>query len=332
MPLDPQAKAFLDQLAAANVPDVPAQTPREARMQMELGALMLGRPPKVARVDDLTIAGPGGALRARLTAPEIEAEAEAGAGAEAGGAVPGLVFFHGGGWVLGSIATHDHLCRAIANASGAAVVSVEYRLAPEHPYPAAVDDAEAATVWVAENARALGIDLRRLAVGGDSAGGNVAAVVARRARDRGGPPLALQVLIYPATDAAMSTRSYLENAEGYFLTRAAMAWYWDHYVPDPARRLDPDASPLRAASLAGLPPALVITAGHDPLRDEGEAYARGLAEAGVAVRHVAYPGMIHGFLRRHSVMDQGKAALGEIAAALRLLARVEVADQGPLTD
>ncbi len=309
MPLDPQAKAFLDQLAAANIPDAPSMTPREVRSQMEVGSLMLGRPPKVGRLDDLTIPGPAGPLRARLTAPE-----SASASAEP---VPGLVYFHGGGWVAGSIATHDHLCRAITNASGLAVVSVDYRLAPEHPFPAAVDDAEAATAWVAANATSLGIDPARLAVGGDSAGGNLAAVVARRARDRGGPPLAFQLLLYPATDADLNSSSYLENAEGYFLTRAAMAWYWDHYIPDPARRLEPDASPLRADDLSGLPPALVITAGYDPLRDEAESYARRLAQAGVAVRHSPYPGMIHGFLRRHSAMDQGKAALAEIAEALQ---------------
>jgi acetyl esterase len=307
MPLDPQAKAFLDQLAAANIPDVPALTPREARAQMEIGTLMLGRPPKVGRVEDRTIPGPGGPLRVRITAPE-----DAGSGPG-----PGLVYFHGGGFVVGSIAIHDHLCRAITNAAGLAVVSVDYRLAPEHPFPAAVDDADAAIAWVFENTDDLGIDPARLAVGGDSAGGTLAAVAARRARDRGTPRLAVQLLIYPATDADLNTPSYLENAEGYMLTRAAMSWYWDQYVPDPARRLDPDASPLRAEDLTGLAPAVVLTAGYDPLRDEAETYVRRLTEAGVPVRHIAYPGMIHGFLRRHTVLDQGKAALAAIAEALK---------------
>lgn len=310
MPIDPQARIFLDQLAAAGIPDAPGQTPGELRAQMEFGARMLGRPPEVGRLEDMTIPGPGGPLRVRLTAPEGR-----------GGAVPGLVFFHGGGWVAGSIATHDHLCRAIARDAGVAVVSVEYRLAPEDPFPAAVDDAEAATAWVAGNARTLGIDPARLAVGGDSAGGNLAAVVARRARDKGGPApalaLALQVLLYPITDADLNTPSYRENAEGFFLTRAAMAWYWDQYLPDVSRRRDPDASPLRADDLAGLPPALVVTAGYDPLRDEAEAYARRLADAGVAVRLSPYPGMIHGFLRRFAAFEQGNKALAEVARALR---------------
>jgi len=284
---------------------------------MELGARMLGRAPEVGRVEDVTIPGPGGPLRVRLTAP--------GGG---GGAVPGLVFFHGGGWVAGSIATHDHLCRAITRDAGVGVVSVGYRLAPEDPFPAAVEDAEAATAWVAGNARGLGIDPARLAVGGDSAGGNLAAVVARRARDRGGPALAFQLLLYPITDAGMNTPSYAENAEGYFLTRAAMAWYWDRYVPDAARRLGPDASPLRAGDLAGLPPALVVTAGYDPLRDEAEAYARRLAEAGVAARLAPYPGMIHGFLRRFAASGQGKDALAEVARALREALGVDAAGSG----
>jgi len=305
MPLDPQARAFLDQLAAANIPDVPALTPREARAQMDVASLMLGRPPQVGRVEDRTFPGPAGPVRVRLTAPG------------GSGPFPGLVYFHGGGWVVGGLGSHDHLCRAITAASGVSVVSVDYRLAPEHPFPAAVDDAEAAAVWAADHAAELGIDPARLAVGGDSAGGNLAAVVARRARDRGRPRLAFQLLIYPIADSDMDTPSYLENAEGYLLTRAAMAWYWGQYVPDPGRRRDPDASPLRAADLSGLPPALVVTAGHDPLRDEAEAYARRLTDAGVPVRLAAYPGMIHGFLRRYTQFDQGKAALAEIAAALK---------------
>ncbi len=300
--LDPQARTFLDQVAAAGIPDAPGQSPKEVRTQMEVGSLMLGRPPKVGRMEDRSFEGPGGPVRVRLTTPE-----------SCGGSVcPGLVYFHGGGWVAGSIATHDHLCRAIANEAGVAVVSVDYRLAPEFPFPAAVEDADAATIWVSENAEELGIDPTRLAVGGDSAGGNLAAVVARRARDRGGPPLAFQVLLYPATDADLNTQSYLENADGYFLTRAAMSWYWDHYLPDRARRLDPDASPLRAEDLTGLPPALVLTAEYDPLRDEGEAYARRLAEAGVKVTTAAYPGMIHGFLRRYRSFEQGALAIKEI--------------------
>ena len=307
MALDPQVKAYLAQIAAAKIVDVPALSLREARAQMEIGATMLGRPPKVGRVTDATCHGPAGPVRLRVTAPEGP------------GPFAGLLYCHGGGFVVGSLNSHDHLCRALTNASGAAVVSVDYRLAPEHPFPAAADDACAAARWLAEpaNAAALGIDPTRLAVGGDRAGGNLAAVVALGARDRGGPALAFQVLLYPIVDCDLNTPSYLENADGYLLTRAAMAWYWEQYVPDPSRRADPDASPLRAGDFSGLPAALIVTAGFDVLRDEGEAYARRLAEAGVPVRLARYPGMIHGFLRRHALFDQGKAALAEIADALK---------------
>ncbi len=307
MPLDPQAKTYLDQLAALNLPDVPALTPREARAQMELSAVMLGRPPAVARIEDRTIPGPAGPIRIRLTVPEGAGE----------GPRPGLVYIHGGGWVVGSIGSHDNLCRSITALAGVSVISVDYRLAPEHPFPAGVDDAQAATEFVAEHADEFGVDPTRLAIGGDSAGGNIAAAVARRLRNEGGPPLAYQLLLYPATDADMNTASYLENAEGYLLTRAAMVWYWDQYVPDPAQRLDPDASPLRAADLSNLPPALILTAGYDPLRDEAEAYARRLTEADVPVTLSRYDGMFHGFLRRHAQLNQGKAALNEVADALR---------------
>ena len=307
MVLDPQARAYLDQIAAMNMPDVPALTPREARMQMELGAMMLGKAPAIGRVEDRIIPGPSGPIRARMTVPVGVSE----------GPLPALVFFHGGGFVVGSLSSHDHLCRSIAAASGVAVISVDYRLAPEHPFPAAVEDAEAATSHIAANPHEFGIDPTRLAVGGDSAGGNLAAVVALHLHARGNTSLAMQLLIYPATDCDLNTASYLENAEGYLLTRAAMSWYLDQYVPDLSQRLDPSVSPLRAVDLSGLPPALVITAGHDPLRDEGEAYARRLIDAGVTVKLSRYDGMIHGFLRRYSSLDQGKVALKEIGEALR---------------
>jgi acetyl esterase len=307
MPLDPQVKTFLDQLASTEIPPVETLTPREARLQMEAGTLMLGRLPEVGRVEDHVLPGPGAPLRVRLTAPAPAGE----------GPLPALVYFHGGGWVTGSLFSHDHLCRALTRASGVAVASVEYRLAPEHPFPAAVDDAEAAARWVAGHAGELGLDPARIGVGGDSAGGTLAAAVARRARDSGGPKLACQVLLYPATDADFDRPSYLENAEGYMLTRAAMAWYWDQYIPERALRTHPDAAPLRAGDLTGLPPAVVVTAEYDVLHDEGEAYARRLAEAGVPARLLRYDGMIHGFLRRHHLLDRGKAALAEIGQALR---------------
>lgn len=305
MPLDPQVKAFLDQLAASDLPPVESLTPREARLQMEAGSLMLGRLPAVGRVEDKTIPGPAGPIRARLTAPE---------GTEP---LPALVYFHGGGWVTGSLFSHGHLCRALTLAANIAVIAIDYRLAPEAPFPAAVDDADAATNWIAHNALELGLDPGRLAVGGDSAGGTLAAVVARRLRDRGGPTLKSQLLLYPATDADFETESYRANAEGYMLTRAAMQWFWDQYVPDPAQRLDPDASPLRTSHFEGLPPAIVVTTEFDPLRDEGDAYAEKLTAAGVPVVHLRYDGMIHGFLRRYKLLDRGQAALDEIAHALR---------------
>lgn len=305
MPLDPQIKTFLDQIAASNLPDVPSMTPREARVQMEVGTLMLGKAPEVGRVEDHVVEGPGGPIRVRLTTPKGD------------GPFPVLVFFHGGGWVCGSLFSHDHLCRALTRESGVAVVSVDYRLAPEHPFPAALEDAEAAIRWVARQGEELGLDPGRLAVGGDSAGGNLAAVVARRARDNGSPAIAYQALFYPATDADFETPSYREMAEGYLLTRAAMIWYWDHYLPEIPGRANPDAAPGRAADLSGLPPALVVTAEFDPLRDEGDAYAKRLAEAGVPVRHRRYDGLIHGFLRRHHLFDRGKIVLAELASDLR---------------
>jgi acetyl esterase len=280
-------------------------TPARARAQMEAATPLLGPSPNVARVEERAFRGPGGSVPVRLTYPEGDRP------------FPGLVFFHGGGWVIGSIETHDALCRAITRAAGVAVASVGYRLAPEHKFPAAADDAYAAAAWVAERAGELGLDPRRIAVGGDSAGGNLAAVAALKARDLGQPRLAFQLLLYPITNDDLETPSYLENAEGYMLARSDMAWFWRQYLADPSQGRHPHVSPLRAEDLAGLPPALVITAEYDPLRDEGEAYAARLAAAGVPTRLIRYPGMIHGFIRRYNLLDQGREALDEIAAALR---------------
>lgn len=231
--------------------------------------------------------------------------------------LPLLVYFHGGGWVLGSIAISDAFCRALANASGCAVLSVAYRLAPEHRYPAAVDDAYAATAWAAEHARELGIDPARLAVGGSSAGGNLAAVVALRARDRRGPRIAVQLLHVPVLDHDFTTPSYRANATGRGLTLAGMRWFWDHYLPDSARRAEPDASPLRAPDLHGLPPAIFVSAECDPLYDEGAAYAARLRDAGVAVTRLEYPGMVHSFMSWSSELPAARRAFDEIGAALR---------------
>jgi acetyl esterase len=230
---------------------------------------------------------------------------------------PALVYFHGGGWVIGSLETHENLCKALANRSGARVVAVDYRLAPEHGWPAAAEDCYAVSCHMAEHGAAHGIDGARLAVGGDSAGGNLAAVVALLARERGGPRLRHQVLIYPVTDHDFERPSYRENGSDYFLTTDAMRWFWDHYVPDRGQRNHWSAAPLRAEKLAGLPPATVITAEYDPLRDEGEAYAERLREAGVPVTCSRYDGQIHGFVSMLDLLDAGRRAADQIGTALR---------------
>jgi acetyl esterase len=255
-------------------------------------------PEPVAGVAALEAQGPAGPIPLRLYR---------GLGAAEGQPQPALVFFHGGGWVIGDLDSHDQACRALANAARSIVVAVDYRLAPEHKFPAAVDDAIAATRWIADNARSLEIDARRLAVGGDSAGGNLASVVALDARDRGGPPLVFQLLIYPATDMRMNLPSHARHAEQLPLRRPTMQWFLGHYLRDPADETDWRASPLRAPSLRNLPPALVVTAGFDPLGDEGEAYARALAEAGVSVVHQRFDGQIHGFLNMGRIVaDAGR--------------------------
>ena len=298
MPLEPEAQAYIDRLAAMNAPALEKMAPADARAQMREMIPALGEPEAVAAVADRTLPGPVGEIPVRVYTPERAAT------------LPVLVYFHGGGWVIGDIETHDGLCRSLARSSGSLIVSVDYRLAPEHKYPAAVEDAYAATRWVAENAVSLGADPERIAVGGDSAGGNLAAVAALMARERGGPRLTFQLLIYPVTDHSFDTPSYHENAEGCLLRREAMAWFWNQYLSRPEEGKEPHASPLRAPDLSGLPPALVITAEYDPLRDEGEAYARWLEAAGVPVTLTRHDGMIHGFL------PQGRAAIDEAGAAL----------------
>ena len=306
-PIDPQAREFLDRLAAAALPTTDRLSVAQARAQMEVSTRFLGRPPRVEAVRDVKIDGPGGEIPVRVVTPLRAGQ----------GPLPVVVYFHGGGWVVGDLASHESLCRAMANASGAIVASVGYRLAPEHRFPAAAEDAFAAFRWFSEQAVEVGGDPSRVAVCGDSAGGNLAAVVALMARDGGRPGPTLQVLAYPALDADPETESYRRFAEGYFLTRNEMMWYWDQYVPDVAERSRPYAAPLRAEDLSGLAPALVLTAGYDVLRDEGEHYARRLDAAGVAVTLTRYPGMIHGFLRRYPFFDEGRRAVDEIATALR---------------
>jgi acetyl esterase len=312
--LHPEVRALLEMMDAQGGPRLETQDPVEARIARVEGMILMGGPPApLERVEDLSIPGPAGSVPARLYATGH------------GGLRPALIYFHGGGFVFGNLDTHDSLCRALAKASDAIVISVDYRLAPEHKFPAAVDDSYAATQWVAANAERLGIDACRVSVGGDSAGGNLATVIAMRCRATGGPKLSSQVLLYPVTDMGrFDTASYVELAENYFLTRAAMEWFGGHYVAAEDHKRHPEVSPLRAPDLSGLPPALVITAEFDPLRDEGEAYARRLEQAGVQVTSKCYPGMIHGFVSMHAALSGGREAIQETAKFLAQSKTAEV--------
>jgi acetyl esterase len=257
-------------------------------------------------VEDLKIPGPGGQIPIRIYA------------AEGSGARPVIVYYHGGGWVVGNLETHGNVAGYLAKASGGIVVSVDYRLAPEHPFPAAVEDAYAALEWASGNAARLGGDPGRIAVAGDSAGGNLAAVVSLKSRDANGPKIRCQALIYPVTNlVSFDTGSHRDFAEGFFLTKEAMEWFRSHYLPDPQDRENPYASPLLARDHANLPPAVVITAQFDPLRDEGEAYAAKLAQGDVPVERIRYDGMIHGFVSFLGLLDEAEDALDRIAARIR---------------
>jgi len=306
MPLDPQARALLDQLVAMGGPPLRAQSVAEARATMAALAGLSGTVDvPLGGIANRTIPGPDGAIPVRVYTPEGRAP------------FPVLVYFHGGGWVLGGLDTHDGICRQLAHGAGAVVMSVDYRLAPEHPYPAAPADCYAAVAWTAAHGAEIGADPKRIAIGGDSAGGNLTCVTALQARDKGGPPLRYQLIIYPVTNDSLDTPSYHENATGYLLETADMEWFWGHYLAKAADGAESYASPLRARDLRGLPPALVITAEFDPLRDEGEAYAKRLQEAGVPVRLRRFDGMIHGFFGMGAVLDQAKTAVAESCAALR---------------
>jgi len=302
MPVAPEIQTILDAIKALNVPAWDTLTPEEARAMPRMA---LGAPEEVARIEDRSIPGPAGSIPVRVYTPAGDAP------------FPILVFFHGGGWVIGDLESHDPVCRALANAAACVVVSVDYRRAPEARFPAAAEDCFAATAYVAGHAAEFGGDPSRLAVGGDSAGGNLAAVVSLMARDRRGPRIAFQLLVYPVTDFNFETASYQQNAEGYLLTTNAMRWFWNHYLPSPDEGAHPYASPLRADNLSGLPPALVITAEFDPLRDEGNAYGEALRAAGVPVTVHCYDGMIHGFFNMFTAIPQARAALDEAASALR---------------
>ena len=306
--LDPQARAVIDLVIKSGRPAYHQLSPKDARQLFrETRPASTPTPPEIGAVRNLTVEGPLGPIPLRIYRP---------AGVSAATPLAVLVFFHGGGWVIGDLETHDVLCRQLTAESGVSVVSVAYRLAPEHKFPAAVDDAWAATRWVVAHAAELGVDASRVVVGGDSAGGNLAAVVALLARDQGVPSIALQVLIYPVTDLAAETRSYRDFAEGYLLTREGMRWFIAHYLNAESEAADWRASPVRARSLAQLPPALIVTAGFDPLRDEGEAYAKRLRDAGVRVDSVCYGGMIHGFVPMGRLIDTAGRAISLIAASL----------------
>ncbi|MGH7948906.1 MAG: alpha/beta hydrolase [Candidatus Binataceae bacterium] len=308
MPLDPQMQAFLDQMKAAGAKPLRAPTAAQARETFAELVAVLGQGPReqVAKVEDRKVAGPGGQIPLRIYTPAQRPPTGV------------LIWFHGGGWVLGDLESHDPVCRALANGSGCVTVSVDYRLAPESKFPAAAEDCYAATKWAAENAAALGAPGAKLAVAGDSAGGNLAAAVALMARDRGAPKVAFQLLVYPAIDAADDTPSQMRFAEdGYILSRLDMEWFWGHYLKSPADRENPYACPNQAKSLAGLAPALVMTAGYDPLCDEGDAYAGQMKRAGVVVTLSRYPGVTHGFFSMAAMLDEGKRAHREACAALR---------------
>jgi acetyl esterase len=295
----------MEYLARLGLPPIDKLSPAEARRQYREARAPLRPPaPHVPEVRDLKADGNGGPIGLRLYRP-------------AEGVLPAFVFFHGGGWVVGDLDTHDVVCRQIALEAGAAVIAVDYRLAPEHPFPAASDDAWSATTWIAAHADDLGIDPARIAVGGDSAGGGLAAVVALMGRDSRKLRLALQVLVYPVVDLRAGSVSYSKYGEGYLLTRAAMKWYIAQYAQTPQDINDWHASPLLAPWVHSVAPALIIAAEMDPLVDEGDAYARRLRGARVLVDYQVVPGMIHGFLPMGGRVDAANRAVATIASALR---------------
>ena len=306
MPLDEQAKAFLRQLEEAGGPPLNEMTPAEARAALAATVESAGEPEPVGNTVNRSIPGPLGDIPIRVYTPEGT------------GPFPALVYFHGGGWVAGDLEMVDPLCTMLINRAGTVVVSVDYRLAPEHKFPAPLMDCYSATQWVSDNAAKLNVDPRRIAVGGDSAGGNLAAAVSVVARDRGTPDLAFQVLFYPVTNMDYETASYRENGVGYFLTTDMMRWFWGHYLESADVGRDMRASPLLMQDASGLPPTFVVTAEFDPLRDEGEAYAEKLLEAGNEVTVRRYEGQIHGFVTRCGIMDVGKQAIEDAAAQMHL--------------
>lgn len=309
MPLDPEAKAILETLSGGEEVDPFSLSPALVRQGFAaMSGLTEG--PEVAKVEMRQADGPAGKISMRIYSPAGDTPK------------PALVYFHGGGFVVCDLDSHDATCRELANGADCVVVSVDYRLAPEAKFPAAPEDCYAATQWVSREAKQLGIDAARIAVGGDSAGGNLATVVAMMSRERGGPSLIHQLLIYPVTDNRFDTTSYKDNGSGYFLSENLMRWFWHHYLESEADGENPLASPLRAHDLSGLPSATVLTAEYDPLRDEGRAYAERLEEAGVATTYTNYPGVFHGFFGMTSQIPRARQAVEESCSALRKAFRV----------
>jgi acetyl esterase len=307
--LDPQARAVIDAFARMNLTPPHLLPVAQARAQfMQARVPFTARAQEVAAAHDIAIPGPGGPIRVRLYRPW---------GSQPTEPLPALIYFHGGGWVFGDLDSHDSLCRALCNGAECVVAAVDYRLAPEHKFPAAVEDAFAAIRHIAGNAAALGIDATRIAAGGDSAGGNLVAVAAIEFRDRGGPRLQLQLLLYPVTDLSMDTVSYRELGEGYLLTFERMQYFRAQYLRSEQDIRDWRASPLLVQDMSNLPPALIITASHDPLVDEGKAYAERLAAAGVPVEYRCYGGVIHGFLTMAGAIHAGTVGTGQIVDALK---------------
>jgi len=309
MSLHPQAQAVIDAFARMNLSppeDLPVAQAREQFLRARAG--FIAAEEAVGGAIDASFSGPGGPIPVRIYRPLGSAPAEV---------LPVLMYFHGGGWVFGNLDSHDRLCRSLANRARCCVIAVDYRLAPEHRFPAAVEDAIAAIEHAASNAEGLRIDPRRIAAAGDSAGGNLVAVAALHFRDQGGPRLALQVLLYPVTDLRMGSDAYRRLGSGYLLTAERMRYFARQYLNEPADAAVWRASPLLAPSLADLPPALVITASHDPLVDEGKAYADRLAAEGGRARYTCYAGMIHGFMTMAGAIEDGHTAIEETAAALR---------------
>jgi acetyl esterase len=308
--LDPDASAVYKAFQEAGRPPYETVTPVEARELYLKGRFVTNpEPPELEKVEPLAIPAPHGSIPARIYTPKTLRKAN--------GLAPVLVFFHGGGWVIGNLDSHDVVCRKLADEGQLMVISVDYRLAPEHKFPAAVDDAIEATKWIAGNAEQLGIDASRLTVGGDSAGGNLAAVVAIAARDGNGPAITGQVLIYPAIDFAMTHPSHSEPETSVLLTHSVIKWFRDHYLNSATDTADWRASPARATTLIGLPPAYVLTAGADPLRDEGDEYAGRLKEAGVPVTYRTFPGQFHGFFTMGKLLQQANVAASDIGAWLK---------------